>query len=532
MVRVPTYASYMGLLNTTLKTKSMADYYSYQAVSGLKCRNYAGYGMKAANIVNMEASLSVTQNFLDNNVVLNTTITAMSTVMEKLEDSVSSFKSQVNNSLSALAGLENGKPITPEIASAVSELQVVAFSGMSLLSDALNTSIGGKYIFGAGSSFAPTQFPFKTLEEFQSYYDGEYINYPTTETAVLSNRSVSAQNAGDLTISAASGNEYILHADNGFASTAVVGGENTTGTLTADSITNTLKASVSGAFNGIGAGDTILLEVDNGLGSITTESYTVEKVSADGKTITFTSDKQITSASYPDGNGVTIKTSFAVGTVIDFTSKNSSGIPQVMQVKEMKSNGDLVVSANFDESATFPINVPAAERWQIDSNSYYVGGSATETFRVSDNQSITLDVNANDKVFDKLFRAFGMISQGNFIKTDASGNVTNADEAKKLINDAMDILQSAITNNGQAPTGSNETLSLVIAKISANYVTLNSVNETLEAVKGNLEDSVYEVRNVDKTEAAAKLLEANNSLEASYQILSNVLNLSLLDYLK
>ncbi|MCQ2740605.1 MAG: hypothetical protein MJ210_00590 [Alphaproteobacteria bacterium] len=538
MVRVPTYASYMNLLDTTLKTKSMADYYGYQAVSGLKYKNYAGYGMKAANIVNMEASISVTQNFLDNNVVLNTTITTMSTVMEQLESSVSSFKSQMNNSLSLLSDLVDGEEVTSEVASAVSELQAVAFAGISLLSDALNTSIGGKYIFGSGSSSAPTQFPYKTLSEFQEYYDGEYISYPTTATASLASRSVIAQNAGDLTISypdpTTNPDEFVLHADNGFVSTAVIGGPKTTGTLTADDVTNTLKSSIAGAFNGIGVGDTVLLEVDGT--PPTTKAYTVKSVSADGKTITFDDSTPISSDVYPDGTGVTVKTSFAAGTVINLTSGDSLDIPSVLQVKGLTDSGDLIVTTNpnsFNSSTTFPVVIPASARWSIDSESYYVGGSASETFRVSDNQSITLDINANDKVFDKLFRAFGMIAQGNFIKTDPStGKITNADEVKQLVNEAMDTLQSAVNNNGRAPTGENETLSMVIAKISADYATLNNVNETLEAVKGNLEDSVYEVRNVDKTEAAAKLLEANNSLEASYQVLSNVLNLSLLDYLK
>ena len=91
MVRVPTYANYNRLLNQSMKTKSMIDLYSYQATTGIKYSNYAGYGMSASNIVNMEASLSVTQTFLDNNVVLNTSVTAMSTVMESIENSVTSL---------------------------------------------------------------------------------------------------------------------------------------------------------------------------------------------------------------------------------------------------------------------------------------------------------------------------------------------------------------------------------------------------------------------------------------------------------
>ena len=544
MVRVPTYANYMNLLSSSMKTKAQINEYSYQATTGIKYANYAGYGMSASNIVNMEASLSVTQNFMNNNTVLNTTVTAMSTVMENIESSVSSFKSQLNNSLSLLSDLRNGEQLGTEAAAAISELQTVAFSAMSLLSDSLNQSVAGKYIFGAGSSSAPTKFNFNNLEEFQAYYDGVNINYPTTTNAVLSSRDVDASTAGKLTVSHEAGradNEFVLSAENGFTSLAVSGSEATTGDLTLSAIDNTLKASIRGAFNTIKAGDTLVLNDGNG-GS---KSYIVDSVSADGKTIKFSDTTPIEDdGSFVDGektfangvngaNPVTISTSFAVGSVVNFTG--SDNVAPTMQVVGIKDNGDLVVTADpsyFPENiADQSLEIPATSKWSMTSESYYIGGSATETFRVSDNQTITLDISANDSVFNKLFRSFGMMAQGNLVKTDEEGNLANADEINQLVNQAMDLLQSAVDNNGKSTNGKNETLSLVIAKVSSNYVTLNNVQNTLEAVQTNLEDSIDSVKNVDQTEATVKLLAAQNSLEASYEVLTSALNLSLLNYL-
>ena len=606
MVRVPTYASYMSLVNQTMKTKAMANMYGYQASTGIKYANYAGYGMKAANIVNMEASLNVTQNFIDNNTVINTKVKTMSTVIENVEDSVSSFKSQLNNALSAFSNLENGQPITPEISNSLSEVQTVAFSALSLVADALDQSVAGKYIFGAGSSSAPVDFSYTTLEEFQKDYDGIYIKYPTTENAVLSSRSVDAASAGnlaisqnqvvlqggplttgDLTLNAASktltaavngafndfnagdtvilntgdtSNVYtiasisadgttitfnesvaadatyvdgegvtlseplLLSATNGFLTPTVEGGPNTTGNLTFSAADDTLHAEVYGAFNSIHAGDTLIID-NNG----TKEAHTVGKVSTDGKTITFADDIS-TDGPVADPTKVTLSTSFAVGTVLNF--QGAAGVADRMQVLGINNNGELLVRADESQFTTLPMNIPASSHWSLNSDSYYVGGAAQETFRVSDNQTITLDINANDKVFTKLFRAFGMVAQGNAIQTDAAGNVTNADEFKALMNEAMTILQSAIDNNGKSLTGKNETLSVCVAKISASYVTLNNVSNSLNTLKGNLEDNVYDIKNVDQTEATAKLLFANNSLEASYQVLSSTLDLSLLNYLK
>jgi len=547
MVRVPTYANYMNLLNQSMSTKSMVDLYSYQAVSGIKYANYAGYGMNASNIVGMEASYSVMQTFIDNNTVLNTTVTAMSTVMESVEDAVSSFKGQLNNALSALSDLKNGSQLSVEASASINELQMVAYSGMSLLSDSLNTSVAGKYIFGAGSSNAPTQFQFDSLEKFQAYYDGVNISYPTTSNAVLSNRDCNAQSSGNLTISKENGmaeNEFLLSADRGFLSTAVTGGEATTGTLSFSAVDNTLKAEVRGAFNTIGAGDTLMFTDSDGI----SKAYVVEKVSADGKTITFSENTRVeTDAQYPNGYNnqdaqdnqkpVTISTSFAAGSVVNFgeNSNVNSPVAPRFEIKGITDNGDLIVTADptyfpedIDQTA---VVVGEDDGWSLTSESYYVGGSATETFRVSENQNITLDISANDNVFNKLFRAFGMIAQGNMVRTDEDGNVVNADEVNELVNSAMDLLQSAVDNNGKATNGKNETLSLVIAKVSANYVTLDNVQKSLAATQSNLENSVYSIKNVDKAEASVKLLAAQNSLEASYQVLTNVLNMSLLNYM-
>ena len=560
MVRVPTYANYMNLLSQTMSTKSMVDKYSYQATTGIKYANYGGYGMTSANIVGMETSFSVAQTFIDNNTVLNTTVTAMSTVMETIENAVTSFKSQLNNSLSALSDLKNGEPLDAEAVRSINELQMVAYSGMSLLSDTLNTSIAGKYIFGAGSSASPTKFNFASLDEFQSYYDGINISYPTTKNAVLSSRDVNATTSGNLTISKSAevdtpDNEFILSADKGFLSTAVEGGAGTSGTLTFSAVDNTLKSSIRGAFNTISAGDTLMFTDSDGV----SKAYIVGKVSEDGKTITFSEKTRVEAdAEYVNGYNdataetenrpVRISTSFAIGTVVNFDeiSQVASSVAPEMQIKGINDDGSLIVTADpsyFPENIVDePVVVDVTKKWSLNSESYYIGGSATEEFRVSEDQSITMDISANDNVFNKLFRAFGMIAQGNMVQFEKTINpdtnleeetnlVANADEVSALVNEAMNLLQSAVDNNGKSSNQKNETLSLVIAKVSANYVTLQNVQDVLGATQSNLEDSIYAVKNVDKTEASVKMLAAQNSLEASYQVLTNVLNLSLLNYM-
>ena len=529
MVRVPTYANYNRLLMQTMNIKNKTDILSYQATTGVKYANYGGYGMSASNIVNMEASLSVTQNFYENNNLLTTTITAMSTVMDNIENNAYSFKSQLNNSLSGFASLENDKPASETVIAALNELQMSAYAGMSFISDALNTSVGGKYIFGAGSPSAPTQFKFNSLASFQEYYDGVNVSYPTTSNSNLSSRSANWESSGELTITHKADNEFVLSSDS-FVNTAVVGGVETTGNMTLSKDDNSLRAENYGAFNAVSAGDTLLINYGD-----TSKSFIVESVSSDGRTVSFTQDATVdntvdfANGMDDDGNPVTISTSFAQGTVLNFSDIKNTDVPP-MQVVRLTDDGKLIVTADKTKMPLKSFDV--STKWELSSESYYQGGSATETFRVSDNQKITFDVSANDTVFDRLFRAMGMIAQGNLIQTNENGNVTNAQEVKDIVNEAMDILQSAFDNNGKSTSGKNETLSLVIAKISSNYVTLNNVQGTLESVQGNLEESIYEIKNVDQTEATIKLLQAQSSLEASYNVISNVLNNSLLNYLK
>ena len=96
-MRVPTYANYMNLLNTTQNIRSKLDLYSYQAATGLKSQNYSGYGATAFNIVSYEASLNVTQNYLENNDLLNIEIKTMTTSMDAIYDSINNFKSTLTS---------------------------------------------------------------------------------------------------------------------------------------------------------------------------------------------------------------------------------------------------------------------------------------------------------------------------------------------------------------------------------------------------------------------------------------------------
>src|SRR5574344_1381925 len=102
MTRVPTYATYMNMVNQTNSNKNLVDKYSYQSITGLKSQTYSGYGMSAYNIVSLEAALTVNQNFQNTNDIVNIEMKTMNVSLESISSSLSDFKS----ALTTLYGME------------------------------------------------------------------------------------------------------------------------------------------------------------------------------------------------------------------------------------------------------------------------------------------------------------------------------------------------------------------------------------------------------------------------------------------
>ena len=635
MVRVPTYASYMSLLNQTMNTKSMLDLYSYQSNTGIKSPTYAGFGMSAYSIVSLEASLKVTSNFMENNKILNTELETMNTAMESVSKSVSDFKSMlnsfsgmdlesltpdytggeisftsnddvylgktltldgiqytfadngngnnidisgltpgsdtyaqdvmdalkdkvgatnpdfkfednkfsfplytVNGSSSVLnsEGVKTGEPHTmsQDQYQSLQQLQRQAFATMLQLADSLNVSANGKYLFGGGeASEAPVSFPFTTLEEFQQYYDGMNIKYPTNSAANLTSRETTAENTGSLTIQKTEGNQGTITAEKtgGFLTEVLTSNAENAGTLTFNQDANTINATQYGAFNTLKAGDTLVL----GNTGANNGAYVIKSISADGKTITL-EDSTPLKADETAGDGVKFSTSYPIGSVIEMDGFDKNIATQV-QVTGFSDDGTtLYITADPNRLPETATTVQASSKWSMSSESYYKGGNLTSERRISNNQSITMDITANNPAFEKLFRALGQIAQGNVVDTrnpaDDFDGLINDQNPVDIVDEAVKLIQDAVYSGGNTTGELNPDLYTVTAKISSNAVLLKTSDSNLKLVENNLENSVSDLKNVDQTEAAVKALMALNNLNASYQMLNSILNTSLLNYLK
>lgn len=647
MVRIPTYSTYINMMNQTLKNKETLDKYNFQTLTGLKAQSYSGYGMSAYSIVSLEASLKVNSNFMETNQILGVEVKTMNTSLEAINKTMNEFKSlltsfsgqdlnditpdytggeitftsnnpadyvgknitidgvkytftndnnpvdgseivnvngltssddimaalnnqvqaqvpanpditvtgsqmkfplyTVNGTSTVLADtniVKTGKPheMSQEQYLNMQQLQSTAFSTMKMLVDSLNTFANGKYLFGGGvSSEPPVKFPFKTLEEFQKYYDGINTKYPTNESANLSNFNVNAGKTGDITLGLTPGtNQGTITAANpgGFLKEAINANPKTTGTLTFNSDKNTINASEYGAFNTLKAGDTIVLGGD-GAGA-SAKAYIIKSVSEDGKTITVdestpvVTDGPLTPDGTP-GNTVTFSTSFPVGSVVNMNGFGDPNIAPNVQVTGISDDGTTLF-VTVDPSRFPNQTIPASSSWSLSSDSYYQGGDLSSEKRISDNQSINFDINANDPAFEKLFRALGEIAQGNLVDTRNPANgiigTIKPEDTLKKVTDALNSVSDAIFNSGQNASVKNADLYTVMSKMNSNSVVLNDIAANQKLVQANLENNITSLKNVDQTEAAVKALLAYNNLEASYSVLQQAMSLSLLNYMK
>ena len=658
MTRVPTYATYMNMVNQATNLRSKLDLYSFQASTGLKSPTYSGYGMSAYNIVSLEASLNITENFMNTNDILNVEIEVMNTSTSSIQDLINDFKSQllsfsgmdldqinpditggeitftsgnpsdyvgktltingteytfvdddpqyadVEHPINLQAVIDDaGNHTAEENAAAVldamktqmeadgtwsadfsidteknkfefplytingtstllntdsvemgeahtmsseqyqtmQQLQQSAFTTMMAIVDSLNTFANGKYLFGGGvSTQAPVDFPFQTLEEFQAYYNGSSITYPGNAAAQLSSWEVDGSQTGSITLErddTMSDRATITANGGSFLTTKVTAGAEATGNLSFYADDNTIKATQYGAFNNLSAGDTLVIGGNDAGGNA--KAYVIKSVSEDGKTITVedTNGGIAEDMEIANGGDLTFSSSFPVGTVVNMDGFGSNISPQV-QVTGISDDGtQLYVTV---DTSRFPANGEAQTfaadgNWSMTSESYYQGGDLSSEHRISENQSITMDITAADPAFEKIFRALGEIAQGNLTTSldptmEIDGTI-DFDNTATRVEDALNLISEALFNGGKSTSASNGDLYTIQAKIDSHLVILNQTAENQTLVKNNLENSITSLKSVDKDEAALQAVLASYNLQASYAVMQMAMSTTILDYL-
>lgn len=217
----------------------------------------------------------------------------------------------------------------------------------------------------------------------------------------------------------------------------------------------------------------------------------------------------ITIANSGNGNDGTYTVVSNTGTVVTISGAMTVGASTI-NVANTVNNG-------ADATAT------------ITASSYYAGDTATQKHRVSENREFTLDVNAIDPAFDKAIRAMSIIAQGTF------GTAGGLDQNTGRLDDALYLINAAfeIAPPGTPPYGPESTSNIVQIRQDLGFerILISRTNEANESLIAFFDKRITEDENSDNLRVTAELLDQSNALEASYQALSRIQQLSLTNFL-
>ncbi|MGH6663258.1 MAG: hypothetical protein ACREB6_17110, partial [Rhodospirillales bacterium] len=165
----------------------------------------------------------------------------------------------------------------------------------------------------------------------------------------------------------------------------------------------------------------------------------------------------------------------------------------------------------------------------VAANSYYNGDQVTLTHRVDSDRDFEFAINAADPAFEKAIRAMTLILQGKF---QSEGGL---DQNPERVGQALFLLQSSIESNvnGTPPFGTelDSNIDQLAIDNAFNVVLLDRTNKQHKDFIGFLDESIARVENADPLETITRLLDDQRALEASFQTLARIKQLSLINFL-
>ncbi|HIJ63626.1 MAG TPA: hypothetical protein HPQ04_13105, partial [Rhodospirillaceae bacterium] len=171
--------------------------------------------------------------------------------------------------------------------------------------------------------------------------------------------------------------------------------------------------------------------------------------------------------------------------------------------------------------------VQVAKNISVSTSTYYQGNSTVQTQQVDTNRSMTFGVTAMDPAFEKAIRAMQMIAQGTL------GTAGGLDLNRGRLTTATQLMFSAATQ-AAAPSST---------ELSGNILSLQNILAVQQKDLGDIgtQQTTYldfvqgmhdQLIGVDQQSTIENLLNQQQALQASYQSMASVRQLSLLTYLK
>ena len=239
--------------------------------------------------------------------------------------------------------------------------------------------------------------------------------------------------------------------------------------------TQDVISGAAGFFTGLAAGMKVTVSGATAGGNNTT--FTIASVAADGSSITV---KENVVAAAPDAAAVTFLTQTAPGT--------------------------------------------------LTASPYYKGDIVNLSHRPSTTREFDWDLTAIDPAFEKAMRAMGIIAQGAF------GSEGGLDQNSVRVTQAAYLVRSSLaaTIVGTPPFGTEQVGSIEGVEQILGYkqVLLDETNKIHTAFQGHLATRMSKIEDIDRTEVIANILDDTRTLEASYESLARIRELSLVNFLR
>jgi flagellar hook-associated protein 3 FlgL len=531
VTRIATATQNEALVSRMLQQQNRVADLQTQLSTRLKSQDYLGISQDSFQLLNVENERSRLGRYISNNSLVETTLKTQLTSAEGIDDTARLIRSELLQFSSRDLTAQN-----PENTAAVQDLQNKVFNAFSQLQYFLSQQVGGKYIFGgAKSDQPPLSLPYNNLQEFQNFYDGVNTVFPASRVANLVDISFAGvtANYANMTIGTNPVTEVTAGAVDDFVTQTI--DQTSTGNLIFSNVgaNGRITSATPSAFNSLQVGQTILLNnsavAQGGVGALDNNGvYTITAVSPDGNTITL--DQNVNAGTEIAANGVEVKLAPPNGTALAL-SGSGAGNNGAYSIT-WPTNADLI-AAGYNLNVAAPdivtgdilftdnqIPVTAgAEVITLQSQAFLTGTSIPTTQRISDTQSITLDVTGLDPAFEKMVRAFGIIAQG-----DLLNNQPRVEQALAVLNDAIE-------HSSLQPTEEKSDLRSVQDRIALNLQALDDAKNTQTQFRAFLEGRQNELEGADTTEAAIRLQTESQALEISFASLARITQLSLIDFI-
>lgn len=519
VTRISTSVSNQVLVNRMLEQQQRVNEGQMQLSTGFKSQDYMGIAQDSFRLLNIENERARLSRYVANNDLLSTTLKAQATSVVGIDDTARMIRSELLQFSSRDLSAQN-----PENISAVNDLQQKVFSAFSQVQYFLTQKLDGKYIFGgAKSDTPPISFDYKSLNEFQQFYDGINAVFPSTRVANLVDLSFSGVAAtynnvtvagNDMTLVTGAADDFVTETIDQIA----------TGNLVFSNVgaNGKVTATTPGAFRSMQVGQTFIMDgttlANNGV-------FTVTGVSPDGNTLTL--DQNVNAGT--ETAGTELKLTVPNGTALAL-SGSVDGNNGAYTVK-WPTNAELV-AAGYDPNGgqitpgdmiflDNRVPVPGVtETISLDSRAFLTGTSLSTQQRISDTQSLVMDVTGLDPAFEKLTRALGIIAQGDLINNP------------ERVQQALGIINDAIEHSPLQPHEEKSDLQAVQDRIGINQRAVADAKSVQTSFLAFLEGRQNELEKADTTEVAVRLQTDSQVLNISYASLAKITELSLLNYLR